>query len=37
MKLVQRGKNWGRYEVDGKILVMSTDRRIGERMMEKCQ
>lgn len=34
--IIQRGKKWVLYDDGGKILVMSTDRRICERMMENA-
>ena len=35
MKLVQRGRKWILYDDDGKIVVISTDRRICEKLMQK--
>jgi len=37
MKLVQRGNKWVLYDDKGMIVIMCRDRRICERMMEKCQ
>jgi len=37
MKIIQRGKKWVLYDDDGKIIVMSSDRKICERIMKECQ
>jgi len=34
MKLVQRGKKWILYGDNGKIIIISTDRRICEGLMK---
>lgn len=34
MKLVQRGKKWILYGDNGKIIIISTDRRICEGLIK---
>ena len=33
MKLVQSGKKWVLYGDDGKVIIITTTKRIAERMM----
>lgn len=33
MKLVQRGKKWVLYDDNGKVVIISIDRRICEGLM----
>jgi len=35
--IIQRGKKWVLYDDNGKIIVMTIDRGICERMMKECQ
>lgn len=34
MKLVQSGNKWVLYGDDGKVLIITTHKRIAERMMD---
>jgi hypothetical protein len=34
MKLVQSGKKWVLYGDDGKVIIVTTTKRIAERMMK---